>query len=132
MNTYSVSRKELTALILTLSMTSVGQTFGATTNAISPGETLTNQAITVVGQTNFTTFTGASNEAVSILMSKTGGGGNTPYFELYGPNGGLLATPGSVNSLISYLDAYRLPASGPYLFFFNDTATTETYTYNLT
>src|SRR5256885_2062354 len=108
----------------------------AAINNISPGQTITGQAITVPKQTNYYSFTAVSNEAVTILMSRTGAAGNEPYFELYGPNGALLTTPDNRDGTIAFLDAFQLTQTGTYLIgcraaVVNDTSTTDITTLTL-
>lgn len=125
--------KILQAVALALSLYfGAGTLRGATTNAISAGETFTNAAISAVGEIDYYTFSGASNETVTIFMTKTGGTGNDPYFTLHAPDGTLVAVASTYAGFLGYVEAYKLTQTGTYQILCRDDGGNETFTYNLT
>jgi len=117
---------------LTLVKTTGGNDADEDTIAITPGQTLTNKSISVPADIDIFTFTGTSNEAVSILMTKTDDSGDLPFFELYGPDGALMANPGYRDGVIAYLDGFWLAQSGTYLIACRDAGGNQPFAYNLT
>src|SRR5262245_39158429 len=100
----------------------------ATAININPGETAS--GVLAVGQTNFYSITGASNDVVTVLL--TASVAQNPVVELRGPQGNLLATGANIGGVSSFISAQLLPTNGTYQLLVHDDGGNETYSYGVT
>jgi len=99
----------------------------AATNAIAPGQ-ITNGTISASGQINWYSFSGSSNDFVTITICRTNGVGR-PYFELYNSDG--LVAAASWGGAVAFLEGQRLPATGTYTLMVREVALNQTLGYEL-
>ena len=102
----------------------------ATTNAISAGQIVPG-SITAPGQTNFYSFTAASNDVIYLTVLKTNGPGNSPYLYLYDP-AGVVVTEGNANTIVAGTDNLRLAMTGTYTVGVIDNGHNESFDYVVT
>src|SRR6185503_19427410 len=103
----------------------------AATNALVAGQTT--NGLVPIGQTNFYSFVGTTNETVTIAMVRTGAGGTYPAMDLIAPNG---TQSGSWSSSglewLAGVWTHPLPQNGSYVIQCRDNAGDESYAYALT
>jgi hypothetical protein len=98
--------------------------------AIEPGQTVTN-GLRLPAEIDLYTFTGQSNDAVTIFLTRTLGALTDPWLELHGPNGILLVPNQLGEGLYDLIQAYRLPRTGTYRILVRDDVGDLTFNYAL-
>jgi hypothetical protein len=104
----------------------------AATNVIVAGETLSG-SITNAGQEDVYSFSGASNQTITIVFAGTNLVEAFPDMELRGTNGSLLISSHDLEHSVSrIIDAFPLPQSGDYTIICRDAYGAYTFDYGLT
>jgi hypothetical protein len=121
---------QLPILILTLLFGCLAGASADTTNVINFGQILGGSILTPL-QANYYTFTGTSNDVITVALLRTNGTGAT-YLYLYDPLGNLVFEgEGTGYASLAYIAGARLTKTGSYTFVVIESGLTLSYDYQL-